>query len=50
MSEAIFYQSKIEEFEENHRDRFLTTDELQDNLKKMVMRLARSKDKSIGGG
>ena len=40
--QANFYQSKIDEFEENHRDRFLRTDELLDNLKKMVMRLARS--------
>ena len=43
MSAADFYQSKIDELEDNQRDRFLTTDELIDNLEKKVMRLARSK-------
>ena len=47
MSAADFYQSKIDELKDNHRDRFLTTDELVDNLEKMVMRLARFKNKSI---
>ena len=49
MSAADFYQSKIDELEDDYRDRLLTTDELIDNLEKMVMRLARSKDKSIAG-
>ena len=43
MSAADFHQSKIDELEDNQRDRFLTTDELIDNLEKKVMRLARSK-------
>ena len=47
MSAADFYQSKIDELEDKHRDRFLTTDKLVDNLEKMVMRLARFKNKSI---
>ena len=50
LSAADFYQSKIDELEDDHRDHFLTTDELIDILEKMVMRLARSNDKSIAGG
>ena len=46
---AAFFQSKIDEVKDNHKDCFLTTDELIDNLEKVVMRLTRSKDKSIAG-